>query len=234
MKFSVVMPCWNEGPALAHSLKRLREISDNSALEIVVVDGGSADATAAAARPWADKVLVLDKPNRGAQLHAGARAASGDLLFFLHADTQPPQRWQACLEKYWLTRHGSPPAATVFSVDYGGPLAYRAIAAAQNLRARWFQVGYGDQGLCTTAETYARSGGYPEIPLMEDVEFCRRLRGLGAIALLPEPIWPSARRLRARGALRNALFNHWVALRYKMGADPQELWREYYGRRAEA
>lgn len=230
MRFSVIVPTWNEGPQIGASLKRLREISDETHMEVILVDGGSTDKTVEAARDWVDQVRVLEKPNRGAQLHAGAKLATGDLLFFLHADTQPPGNWQERLEKFWLKHHEEPLAATVFTVDYGTRLPYRLVAYGQNLRASLFGLAYGDQGFCVSADSYAKSGGFPEIPLMEDVEFCKRLRKVGKIVLLPERIRPAARRLRRRGALANSLFNQWILLRYMAGADPSRLWERYYSK----
>jgi len=230
VRFSVIIPTWNEGRQITSSLKRLREISDESSMEVIVVDGGSKDKTVEFAQSWADKVKVLEKPNRGGQLHAGAKMATGDLLFFLHADTQPPGNWQERLEKFWLKTHENPLAATVFTVDYGNRFGLRMVASAQNARTRWFQIAYGDQGLCTSAEVYGKSGGFPEIPLMEDVEFSRRLRDVGTIEVLPERIWPSARRLRRYGVVLNSIFNQWIGLRHSLGADPQVLWKRYYAK----
>ena len=228
MRFSVIIPTWNEGPQIAPALRRLREISDQAHMEIILVDGGSTDNTVAAARDWADQVRVLDKPNRGAQLHAGAALATGDLFFFLHADVLPPSNWQERLEKTWLGLQERRLAATVFTVDYGRDWSFRLVAAGQNLRARWFGLASGDQGFCVSADVYAKSGGFPEIPLMEDVEFCRRLSKIGDLVVLPDLIRPSARRLKRSGALGNSLFNHWLVLRYMLGADPAALWERYY------
>ncbi len=228
MRFSVIIPTWNEGPQIGSSLKRLREISDETHMEIILVDGGSTDKTVDSARDFVDQVRVLATPNRGAQLHAGAKLATGDLFFFLHADTQPPGNWQERLEKFWLKSHAEPLAATVFSVDYGTKFPYSLIAWGQNWRARSLGLAYGDQGFCISADNYAKCGGFPEIPLMEDVEFCRRLGKIGAIEVLPERIRPAARRLRRWGALTNTLFNQWILLRYMLGADPMKLWERYY------
>ncbi len=228
MRFSVIMPTWNEGAQIGSALKRLREISDESSMEIILVDGGSTDKTVEHAKDWVDQLKVLESPNRGAQLHAGAGLAKGDLLFFLHADTQPPGHWQERLEKAWLGDPHDSLAATVFSVDYGSRLPLRLVAAGQNWRARCFGLAYGDQGFCVSSEIYAKTGGFPQQPLMEDIEFCNRLRRFGRIQLLPELIRPSARRLQRSGPLLNSLRNQWIFLRYVLGADPQKLWRHYY------
>lgn len=232
MKFSVIIPTWNEGKQISAALRRLREISDREQTEIIVVDGASADDTVAGADRWADRIIRLDKPNRGAQLHAGAQQATGDMLFFLHADTQPPADWQENLERFWLASRSEALAATVFSVDYGSRWAYRLVAWGQNMRVSWRQIAYGDAGICTTREIYAASGGYPELPLMEDVAFSKRLRGQGRIVRLPGRILPGARRLHRLGPIRNSLWNFWLRLLYAFGVSPEYIWKRYYSPKA--
>ncbi|MFH1723079.1 MAG: TIGR04283 family arsenosugar biosynthesis glycosyltransferase [Elusimicrobiota bacterium] len=229
MRFSIIVPVWNEARHIAPSLERLRAASPPERVEIVVVDGGSRDGTAQAARPRADRLVSLGAPNRGAQLHAGAEASSGDLLFFLHSDTRPPSDWCEILERFWSPERSSSAAATVFSVDYGPGWSYRLVAWGQNTRVRVRRIAYGDAGFCVPRELYVRSGGFPPAPLMEDVLFSRRLRGLGRIVLLPERIAPSARRLRANGPVVNSLRNSWIRARFALGATPERLWRDYYG-----
>lgn len=231
MKISVIIPTWNEGKQIARGLRRLREISVYDNMELIVVDGGSLDGTREAAAKWSDHVVNFREPNRGGQLHAGTKAATGDLLFFLHADTQPPGNWQERLEQFWLSSHRRAPSATVFSVDYGSKWNYRMVAWGQNARVNWRQVAYGDAGFCTTPENYAASGGFPEIPIMEDVGFSKRLRKIGPIVRLPEKIHPGARRLHKIGPLRNSMRNFLIRLRYSMGATPEDLWRSYYSRK---
>jgi rSAM/selenodomain-associated transferase 2 len=233
VKFSVIIPTWNEGPQIAHGLRRLREISDSEFMEIIVVDGGSTDKTVDQARKWADAVEVLTAPNRGMQLHAGAQRATGDLLFFLHADTQPPGNWQERLEQFWLSARPQPIAATVFSVTYGSSLGCRLAAWGRNVGASLRQVAHGDAGFCTTREIYRASGGFPAIPFMEDVEFSRRLRPHGRIAVLPERIHPAARRLYRNGVLWNAVQNAGLSLAFRAGVAPERLWRFYYKKRVE-
>lgn len=229
MKFSLVVATRNEGAQISHALKRLRQISRQNPMEVIVVDGASTDGTAELAREWADQVLVHDKDNRGAQLDLGARKALGDLLFFLPADAQPPGNWQQALEHFWLKTHHEKTAASAFTVEYGAELNMRLAARWVNRRVRWRGLATLDHGLCTTPEIYQQSGGFPHFAYGHDRGFCERLARFGDLALLPERIHPAARRLRRRGVLRLGLERSWLDLRQRLGADPDELWRAYAG-----
>ena len=221
MKFSVVVAAHNEGPQISSALKRLRQIS--SPMELIVVDGGSDDGTVKSAEGWADRVIALGAPNRGAQWHAGAQAATGDLLFFLRADAQPPGNWQQALEQFWLTKVDGV-AAAGFSVDYGGGAGLRLLSAWSNARVRGGMIG-ADHGVCTTPEIYRASGGFPPFPELEDLEFSRRLAARGRVRLLPEVIHAAARRLRSQGTLTYLARRLWLEARYKRGAKPEDLFR---------
>ncbi len=228
MKFSVVIATWNEGSQISSYLKRLRQISQQSPMEVIVADGGSDDGTAGLAREWADHVITLPQTNRGAQLDAGAKIATGDLLFFLRADAQPPGNWQQALEHFWLSTHRKKVAASTFTVDYGTGWKLRLSSRVANAAVGW-GVAYGDHGLATTPEIYKESGGYPPIAYREDVEFCKRLARFGRIARHSEVIWPAGRRLRRDGPVRCGVEHAWLALRHKLGSSPDELWRSYAG-----
>jgi glycosyltransferase involved in cell wall biosynthesis len=224
MKFSVVVAAHNEGPQIASALKRLRQISKTSPMELIVVDGGSDDGTVSAAEDWADKVIKLDASSRGAQWDAGARAATGDLLFFLRADSQPPGNWQQALEHFWLATQVEHVAAVGFSVDYGGGAGLRLLSAWSNARVSGGMIG-ADHGVCTTPEIYKSVGGFPPFPELEDLEFSRRLSARGRVHLLRDVIHAAARRLRSQGPLRYAARRLWLENRYKLGAKPEELFR---------
>lgn len=222
MKFSVVIAAHNEGPQIASALKRLRQISKTSPAEVIVVDGGSDDGTAAAAEDWADQVVELGAPNRGAQWHAGAQKAGGDVLFFLRADVQPPGNWQQALEHFWLTTAVEKVAAVGFSVDYGATAGLRLLSAWSNARLRAGVLG-ADHGLCTTPEIYKSSGGFPPYAELEDYEFGRRLAKIGRVHLLKERMHAAARRVRAQGPLGYAARRLWSEARYRLGAKPEDL-----------
>ncbi|MFI5362987.1 MAG: glycosyltransferase [Elusimicrobiota bacterium] len=224
MKFTVIVAAHNEGPQIGSALKRLRQISKTSPMELIVVDGGSDDGTVAAANDWADSVIRRDAPNRGAQWDAGARTATGDLLFFLRADAQPPGNWQQALERFWLATPVENVAAVGFSVNYGAGAGLRLLSAWSNARVRGGMIG-ADHGLCTTPEIYAAAGGFPPFPELEDLEFSRRLAARGRVQLLPEVIHAAARRLRSQGPLRYAVRRFWLESRYRLGAKPEDLFR---------
>lgn len=226
MKFSVIIPTFNEGPQISSSLRRLREISKTSPIEIILVDGGSDDDTVEMAKDWVDELLVLDAPNRGAQLHAGAQKATGDLLFFLRADAQPPGNWQQALEHFWLAGKSKKTAATVFRVDYGSSFPYRLASAMENFSAGVRGYPSGDHGFCTTPEIYRESGGFPPYASMEDLVFVDRLNSLGRIVLLKESIWPAARRMRSAGPLTSTLYQYWQELCFRLGASPDYLYKQ--------
>jgi glycosyltransferase involved in cell wall biosynthesis len=224
VKFSVVVAAHNEGPQISSALKRLRQISKTSPMELIVVDGGSDDATVSAAREWCDELVPMEKPNRGAQWHAGAQAATGDLLFFLRADAQPPGNWQQALERFWLATAVENVAAVGFSVNYGGGAGLSLLSAWSNARVRGGMIG-ADHGVCTTPEIYKSVGGFPEYPELEDFEFSRRLAARGRVHLLPEVIHAAARRLRSQGTLQYVSRRLWQETRYRWGVKPEELFR---------
>jgi glycosyltransferase involved in cell wall biosynthesis len=223
MKFSVIIATRDEAFHIGSSLKRLRQISRQDPLELIVVDGGSEDGTAEQARPWADQVLAHGRANRGEQLHLGAQNATGSILLFLRADAQLPGNWQQALEHFWLSPRLGRVAATVFSVRFGDKPSFRLASWLVNAEARWRGRADLRQGLCTTADIYRRSGGFPPAPCLEGRAFCARLRPFGRIAVLPERIWPSASRLHRfglSGCLRRRL---WLELRLLLGAASERL-----------
>jgi len=222
VKFSVIVASRNEGPQIGSALKRLRQISKTSPMEIIVADGGSDDGTSRAAADWADTVIDLTQANRGAQWNAGAEKATGDLLFFLRADAQPPGNWQQALEHFWLATQVEDVAAAGFSVDYGGGAGLRLLSAWANARVRGGIIT-ADHGICTTPEIYKAVGGFPAYPELEDFEFSRRLKSRGRVHLLKDRIHAAARRVRAQGPLPYALRRLWLESRLRMGSKAEDL-----------
>lgn len=214
---SVVIPCWNEAGNVAGAVASVRDEA-----EVVVVDGGSTDATCAEAAAAGARVVASPR-GRGRQLDLGARRAEGDWLVFLHADTRLEAGWAAALRGLRPEVVGG---AFRFAVDAPSP-AYRLLESAVALRCRLLRLPYGDQALFARRESYVRTGGFPPLPLMEDVAFVRRLAGLGRLAFPRPRAFTSARRWQQAGLLRTTARNGWLLALYALGRPPDELARRY-------
>jgi rSAM/selenodomain-associated transferase 2 len=214
---SIVIPVRNEAAGIVELFARLGPLRERGA-EVIVVDGGSDDGTAALAAPHADRVLTT-KPGRARQMHAGAVAASGDALLFLHADTVLPPDADALIVAA-LRSH----AWGRFDVRIDGhhPM-FRIIEVMMNLRSRATGIATGDQAIFIRRSAYAALGGYAQQPLMEDIEFSARARRLGRPACLRQRVRTSARRWQTQGIVRTILLMWRLRLAYFLGADPRRL-----------
>lgn len=215
---SVIIPTLNAASALPACLGALMEGVDAALIaELIVSDGGSSDETMRLADAWGANV-VTGPASRGGQLRRGCAAARGEWFLILHADTVLEPGWSAA-----VIPHLSKARAGYFRLrfDKGGT----PVAAWANLRARLFGLPYGDQGLLIRRTLYDRVGGYPDIPLMEDVALARALRGqlttLDAVAVT------SADKYRRQGWLRRGARNLWTLARYFGGTDVNVLARQY-------
>jgi len=224
-RISVIVPALDESTTIGTTLESLAPLRWAGG-EIVVVDGGSRDYTVARAEPLADRVL-RSAPGRATQMNAGAAAACGDILWFLHADTRVDTRALTDLD-----RAAADPgfAWGRFGVRLSGrrPL-FRLIGAMINIRSCLTGIATGDQGLCLRRTLFESVGGFPEIPLMEDVALSRVLRARARPRCLPVRLTTSSRRWERNGTWRT-IWQMW-ALRwaYWRGADPAELARRYRG-----
>lgn len=219
---SVIVPALNEERALGGILSDLSSLM--VAHEVIVVDGGSADATPRLALT-SGATLLRTAPGRGIQLRAGAEVARSPLLLFIHADARLDADAIGLLDELAVTR---PPCAMAFRLRIDTPGAlYRLIEWGTHMRSRLLGLPYGDQGLLVRRDDYIRAGGYPAIPLMEDVALVRALRGIADVHLLDAAVRVSARRWRREGPLRSMARN-WVLLaRFLTGAPPERLVRRY-------
>ena len=221
MQLSIVIPVLNEAANVRPLLQRLAPMRDRGA-ELIVVDGGSEDDTAALAAGHADLVLASER-GRAVQMHAGALAASRDGLLFLHADTVLPPDADMRINQALATH-----AWGRFDVllDGAHPF-YRVIAAMMNLRSRVTSIATGDQAMFMRRAFYFQAGGYPPLALMEDIAFCKRARRLARPACLREHVVTSARRWEKNGIARTVLLMWRLRLAYFMGADPDVLALRY-------
>jgi rSAM/selenodomain-associated transferase 2 len=225
-QLSIILPVLDEAATIADALAALAPYRARGA-EVIVVDGGSRDATAQAARPLADKVIAAPC-GRGSQMNAGAAAAQGALLLFLHADTRlPPEADSLVLEALARTKR----AWGRFDVTIAGRSPFlRVVAAMMNLRSRLTGIATGDQAIFMTRETFARAGGFPDIALMEDIVMSRRLKTVSAPACLSARVTTSGRRWDRDGVVRTILMMWRLRFAFFLGAEPARLARRYgYG-----
>ena len=218
---SIIVPALDEAAALAETLAPLQAARAAGA-EVLVVDGGSRDATVAVASPLADRVIVAAR-GRASQMNTGAREAAGKSLLFLHADTiLPPGAIDAVLEALARRAWGR------FDVAIAGEDPLLAVVAlGMNLRSRWSGIATGDQAIFVRREDFEAVGGFPAIPLMEDVALSRALKRRSRPACLRQRALTSGRRWQRHGVLRTVLLMWRLRLAYFLGADPHRLARRY-------
>lgn len=220
-QISVIIPTLNEANFLPHLLEHLKSMLEP--LEIIVVDGGSTDETLSIARCHAS-VLEVSR-GRASQMNAGASLAGGDVFWFLHADCFP----HADSAKAILQALKNPEVvggAFEYRLDHPGFL-FRITEFFSNRKNKILKLLYGDMGIFVRRETFFRIGGFPEIPLMEDMEFCRSLKREGTIVILPQPMRTSARRWVEEGPIKNMVRNWLLQIAWKLGASPTKLSRWY-------
>jgi rSAM/selenodomain-associated transferase 2 len=217
---SVIVPTVNEAMHLETTLRRL----GRSGVEVIVVDGGSEDDSTTRAARYADRVLATER-GRAVQMNAGAAAARGAVLLFLHADTLVPDDYAQHI------RDALDDPRTIggrFDVCLDAPgVLYALIGTLISWRSRVFGGATGDQAIFVRREVFRALGGYPEIPFMEDVALSRALARRGRVAALRAVVTTSARRWQHYGAIRTILLMWWLRLRYAAGVSPEVLRRAY-------
>jgi rSAM/selenodomain-associated transferase 2 len=220
-RLSIIIPAIDEAERLATTLPSLARLR-RAGHEIVVVDGGSRDDTRARIGPLVDRVLVAGR-GRARQMNAGAAASTGDVLLFLHADSLLPGDTEAAIagalgHSCWGR----------FDVRlWGREWSFRVIEAFMNLRSRLTGIATGDQAIFVEREAFKQVGGYPDIPLMEDVAISRLLKAIARPACLRQRVVTSARRWRVNGIARTVLLMWRLRLAFALGADPGQLARRY-------
>ncbi len=223
MSLSIIIPVLDEEAEIADALAALAPLRSRG-VETIVVDGGSRDQTVALAAPLADRVIAAPR-GRAAQMNAGAAAAMGDVLLFLHADTRLPAAADR-LALDGLARSSRQWGRFDVRISGRHPLL-RVVAALMNIRSRLTGIATGDQAIFVRRDLFERVGGFPAIPLMEDVALSRLLKRTGEpLCLAPRAI-TSGRRWERRGVMRTILLMWRLRLAYSLGAAPTRLARLY-------
>lgn len=217
MRISVVIPLLNEAKSIAASLSALMALAP---YEIIVVDGGSTDATREICGSFGVKVFTSER-GRARQMNFGARHASGDVLLFLHADTRlPPSAFDDIVSALNDPRY----LGGRFDVELEGDhWMLKVIGRMISYRSRVTRVGTGDQAIFVRRAVFERMGGYPDIPLMEDIAFCRTLKRMGDVACLRSRVTTSGRRWEADGVWRTILRMWTLKSLYLAGVSPARL-----------
>ena len=219
---SIIIPVLNEAEIIQPILNLLQQYSQ---VEIIVVDGGSQDNTVALAVQTGVKVISVHQ-NRAAQMNAGANIARGDILLFLHADTRLPSNFvELAIET--LKPNNIVAGAFELAID-GEDLSLRLIELLVKVRSHLFSLPYGDQAIFISKKAFVDSGGFADLPIMEDFEFIKRI-GKG-IAIAPATVTTSGRRWQKLGVWKTTLINQAIIAGYYLGISPTKLSNFYRNR----
>jgi rSAM/selenodomain-associated transferase 2 len=221
-RLTIVVPTLNEAAIIVPALRALEPLRQRGA-EIIVADGGSQDDTARLAEPFADKVIVVPR-GRGAPMNAGAALGTGGALVFLHADTGLPDAADHLIDEALARRPWGR-----FDLRIAGrhPL-FAVIARMINWRSRLTGIASGDQAMFVSRGAFIAVGGFPDLPLMEDIAISRRLKRLCRPACIATPVVTSGRRWEQNGVFRTTLLMWRLRLAYYLGVAPARL-AAWYG-----
>jgi rSAM/selenodomain-associated transferase 2 len=215
---SVIIPVLNEAAGILSQLESLQFLRGKGAT-LIVVDGGSEDSTAELAGPLVD--LVTHSPrSRAVQMNAGARASSSEVLLFLHADTALPSCAFECIHE--VVTSGALWGRFDVRID-GKHSLLRIVEGMMNWRSRLSGIATGDQAIFVRREVFERIGGYPDLPLMEDIVLSKKLKRIAPPACLRERVVTSGRRWERHGVMRTILLMWRLRAGFFFGADPHEL-----------
>ena len=216
-RLSIIIPTLNEAQVIKRTIS---DLTKNRRVEIIVVDGGSQDNTVQLTQSRGICVIT-SAPSKAKQMNVGAAAAKGDVLLFLHADTRLPDKFADKVLSA-AAQNGFCAGAFKLRINSDAP-GLRFIERVANWRSRFLQMPYGDQGIFVGHDLFHEIGGFPEIPIMEDYEFIRRVRRKGKITILPEAVLTSPRRWLHFGIFKTWILNQIIIGAYYLGISPHRL-----------
>ena len=223
-KISIIIPTINEASNLPLLLSDLSSIQKEG--EIIIVDCGSEDKTIDIANIYGTKVFISKERNRGLQLDIGAKNSKGEWLIFLHADTRLTQDWFKKIKSFLKVNKQSI-YYFEFKINHK-KIIYRVLEILVNFRSKFFKQPYGDQGLIIHRTTYFKNNGFRKIPLMEDVDFLRRLNKKKDLKQLNLPIFISARKWERTNIFHQAIKNWHFRKRWLRGESLKSIYSDYY------
>ena len=223
MKLSIIIPVFNEAENIANTLEQLQTYRQQGH-EVIVVDGGSRDNTIDCVQDMADKLLI-SKPGRAMQMNNGAEQAQGDVLVFLHADTQLPDSVDSLIIAVINAGH----QWGRFNVRLSGPhFLFRIIENMMNWRSCLTGIATGDQVIFVRREAFNQVGAYPEIKLMEDISLSKKLKAVGKPACIKQCVTTSSRKWESKGIVKTVLLMWRLRLQYFLGTSADKLHSQYY------
>jgi len=220
-KYSIIIPTLNEQEFLPRVLENINEFDED--FEVIVTDGGSEDETIGIAKKYG-VLLCSSKRGKGFQLIKGVESSSGDILIFIHADTFLPKNAFKLINEYFIDRGCK---IATFRMKFDNESILFKIYS-------WFTrfdsvfTTFGDQVIVITKSFYEEIGGFPELPIFEDVELLRKARKKTRIVKFPDYVTTSARRLKEKGVVFTQLLNALYLLRYLMGTEPGRIYNKYF------
>jgi len=223
-KISIIIPTINEANNLPLLLSDLSSIQKEG--EIIIVDCGSEDKTIDIANIYGAKVFISKERNRGLQLDIGAKNSKGEWLIFLHADTRLTYNWFKKINSFLKENKNS-----IYYFEFkinNKKIIYRVLEILVNFRSRYFKQPYGDQGLIIHRTTYFKNNGFRKIPLMEDVDFLRRLNNKKNLKQFNLPIFTSSRKWERTNIFFQALKNWRCRRRWLKGESTKTIYSDYY------
>lgn len=222
IKVSLIIPVFNEALIIEDYLSKIPMKSD---LEVIIVDGQSGDETVALCEKikleFKPKIVISPLKGRANQLNFGASLAMGEILCFLHLDSQLPLDYFTQIEEL-LSRPQAIAGAFSFAID-APQIPFRWLEKLVNWRSRYFSLPYGDQGLFLKTSVFKMMGGFFPMPIMEDYEFVQRLKKQGTIYISQASVLTSGRRWQKLGILKTTLINQRIILGYYLKIDPKIL-----------